>query len=96
MSKKHNFLDDLSKLFQSALSNAANMRQEAKKTMHHKFEDLMCKMDLAHKEELDVVRKLAQKNHKEIEAIKAHLGLKKTTEKKASTQKASVKKSTPK
>lgn len=76
MSKKHNFVDDLSKLFQSALSNAANLGQEAKKSMHHKFEELMSKMDLAHTEELDVVRKMAQKNHKEIQAIKEHLGLK--------------------
>lgn len=76
MSKKHNFVDDLSKLFQSALSNAANLGQEAKKSMHHKFEELVSKMDIAHKEELDVVRKMAQKNHKEIQAIKEHLGLK--------------------
>lgn len=82
MSKKHNFLNDLSKLFQSALSNAANLGQEAKSSLSNKFEEIVRNMDLAHKEELDVVRKLTQKNSKDIEEIKLHLGIK---AKKAST-----------
>jgi len=72
MSKKH-LMEDLAKLFESALSNAANLKHEARQSFTHKFEEIVKRMDLVNQQELAAVRKLAQKNSKDIAELKKQL-----------------------
>ena len=76
MSKKHHILEDLAKLFESLLSNAANLKHEARQSFTNKFEEIIKRMDLVNQTDLAAVRKLAQKNSKEIAELKKELKIK--------------------
>lgn len=102
MAKKHSFFDDLGKLFESAMSNAANLKNETSVAMRKKFDDIIGRMDIVTHEEFGAMKKMLEKVHKELEAVKKHLKLpaspldasvmKKATKKVAKTAKPAVKK----
>ena len=75
MSKESKIFEDISKLFESSVSNAINMKDEAKNSLIRVIETAIAKMNFAKKDDLDAVKKLAQKNHKELLEIKKHLNI---------------------
>ncbi len=75
MSKENKFLDDMAKLFETTVSTAIHAKDEAANSLKSLVENIVQKMHLVKKDELDALRKVVQKNHAEIQALRKELGL---------------------
>ena len=75
MVKPQSFFEDLSRLATDAVDAAQGMKKDAETMFRTQFEKLAQELDLASKEELDVIKELATKALEENKELQKRLDL---------------------
>ena len=73
MQKNNPFFDDMSKLASSATGMMMDMKREVEQMVGDQLRQMLARMDLVSREELDVVKAMAEKARAENEALKARI-----------------------